>query len=668
MNIPSVCVVYTQDSALVRRVRAFLRALAEVRHVSNPGRLDAVLQQTAPALLVIDLRSNQSHDLIGQVQDEWPDVLIVALGIAGSEPLREAQSAGIYAVEDLDMNRRPFQAIAGRAFDHLRLTQENRELREGSITMTPARPARTVDLASEGSSAASLSLLRFPRVFRRCENVDSLLANVIESFADVAGVTRIGVFSRSSQSESYRLRAGLRCLPETDSLEFGAHDPLVRWFERRAVLISRTNLAYTADPRERALMRRALDTFGAELVVPLQGRSEILGWVFFGQRFTGEGFAERNLEVVMMLAEHVSTVLENALLQEQTRLQKIFAETVLKTISPGIVAVDEHAAIRWINPSAEKILGVSALDVLNGPVESAGSRLASLIRETLDSKKGQPIQEWTDNRRRRRVAAETRWLDDNGAGLGAVAIVNDVTAEETSREKRALSERAAFWTELAAGMSHEIRNPLVAIKTFAQLLPERFDDADFRQEFNDIVLGEIDRLDKIITEINDFANPPELLFRPLDVRRPVQKAVDLIRQRSQIKGGVSVQMSVPNDLPKIMGDESALTESFAHLIANAAEAMSGQSRGKITLSAKSLQEGERATGVVVTVRDTGKGIAPDLKEKVFSPFCTTKPRGIGLGLPIVKRIVFDHNGRIEIDSSSHGTWVNVILPAKSNGR
>jgi two-component system, NtrC family, sensor histidine kinase AtoS len=668
MNTSPACIAYTQDAALARRIKAFLRAISEVRHVSKPDRLEPVLEQTGPALLVMDLRARECRDLIEHFQTDWPDVLIMALGISGSDPLREAEFFGIYAVEDLETDRRQFQAMVGRAFDHLRLAQENRELRAASTILPAPEPVLSLDPAPQRSGGASLSLLRFPRVFRRFADVDSLLANVVESFADAAGVTRVGIFARDSHGNSYRLRAGLRCLRETYGLEFNGRDPLVRWFEQQAVLIGRTNLARTADQRQRTIMRRALDAFGAEVIVPLYAQREIFGWMFFGQRFTGLSFEEHDLEVVTMLAEHVSTVLENNLLHEETTLQKTLAETVLKAISPGIVATDHDAIVRWINPSAEKILGAAADDILNKPVESAGSRLAGLMRETLDSKSGQPIQEWTDNFRRRRVAAETRWLGGNGMELGAVAIVNDVTAERTSREKQALQERAAFWTDLAAGMSHEIRNPLVAIKTFAQLLPERFDDNDFRKEFNEIVLREIDRLDQIITEINDFANPPELLFRLLDVRAPVQKAVEMSRERAQVNGRVSVEVTIPNDLPKIMGDESALTETFAHLIANAAEAMSGQSRGRITLSAKPIPEGDRTTSVVVTVRDTGKGIAPELKEKVFSPFCTTKPRGIGLGLPIVKRTVFDHNGRIEIDSSTHGTCVNVILPAKSKAK
>jgi signal transduction histidine kinase len=256
-------------------------------------------------------------------------------------------------------------------------------------------------------------------------------------------------------------------------------------------------------------------------------------------------------------------------------------------------------------------------------------------------------------------------LLDQDTSLGAVAVVQDLTGEKDLREKHDLLDRAAFWTDLAAGMSHEVRNPLVAIKTFAQLLPERFDDSDFRSEFNQIVLQEIDRLDKIITQINDFAHPPDLVFKPIDVRSSVQKGIEMARSRFGVNGDVAVETSLPNDLPQILGDENALAEAFAHLVVNAAEALSGQSKPRITLAAKPIREGKQNSGVVVTVRDNGKGIARDIQDKIFSPFCTTKPRGMGLGLPIVKRTVFDHNGRVDIDSTSRGTLVSVVLPASS---
>ena len=193
--------------------------------------------------------------------------------------------------------------------------------------------------------------------------------------------------------------------------------------------------------------------------------------MFFGHRVTGQTFDNRDLASLMMLAEHVSTVLENALLYEEATLQKTLAETLLKAIPPGVVATDENGIVRWFNPAAEQILGLSVANVLNKPVESAGTRLGALLRETLDSKTALPAQQWIDNNTRRLLSVETRGLADNDTSLGAVAVINDLTAEQTLREKEVLVDRAAFWSDLAASMSHEIRNPLVAIKTFRATPP-----------------------------------------------------------------------------------------------------------------------------------------------------------------------------------------------------
>ena len=664
---PPICILYTQDSDLVRRIKAFARAISQVRHVDDPNRLEAVLQQIGPALLIIDLRARESRELLDQVQKEWPQIVITALGILRSEPLRDAEQSGIYAAEDLQLDRRRFQALITRAFDYLRVLEENRDLREESAFVPTSRSGPRAEIRSEGYSSPSLPMLRFPRVFRPFESVEALLTNLVEGVADAAGVTRVGIFSRNRPGDQYHLRAGLRCLPETHQLEFAERDSLVRWFERHAHLVSRSNLAETPDRIQRSVLRRALDSFGAEVIVPLYGRGRILGWLFFGHRLTGQRFEQRDLEGLMILAEHVSTVLENALLYEEVTLQKTLAETLLKTIPPGIVAIDENGTVRWFNPTAEQILGVPVAKVLNKPVEIVGITLAGFLRDTLDTQENLPARQWVDPNTRRSLSIETRRLADQRIPLGAVAVIQDLTAEKSLREKQDLLDRAAFWTDLAAGMSHEIRNPLVAIKTFAQLLPERFEDADFRQEFNQIVVKEIDRLDNIITQINNFAHPPELEFKPIDVRASVKKALEIARSRFEVNGNLAVETSLPNDLPKVFGDETALTEAFAHLVANAAEALSGLEKPRIALSAKPVREGNQASAVVVTVRDNGKGISPELKDKIFSPFCTTKPRGMGLGLPIVKRIVFDHNGRLDIDSSSKGTLVSVMLPTSSNG-
>src|SRR5256714_5678191 len=565
MTPSATSVIYTQDAELVRRARAYLRTTSPLRHVSDPDRLDSVLQQAGPCVLMMDLRSKDCHELIDQIQNEQSEILIIAFGVAQPERLREAEQFGVYAAEDLGLERRRFQALLGRAFDYLKVSQENRDLRETS-TMPPQFSASREPNSEPTDASRAFPLLRFPRVLRRLDNIDALVASIVEALADAAGVSRVGLFSRNRKGDAYRLRAAVHCLPETEELQFGERDPLVRWFELHAHLISHVNLVRTQDPNERAIMRRALGMFGAEAIVPLYARGLIIGWIFFGHRVTGRVFDDRDLEGLTILAEHVSTILENALLYEEATVQRALAETLLKSIPPGIVAIDQDATVRWFSPPAEKILGLSGRDVLNQPVERVGNRLASFLREALESKTGVPLQHWIDSNTRRSLSIETRRLADNGSSLGAVAVIQDLTVQETLRERQALVDRATFWTDLAASMSHEIRNPLVAIKT------------------------------------------------------------------------------------------------FAHLLANAAEASADRNKPRITLTAKPIREGRQQAAVVVTVRDNGTGIAPEIKDKIFSPFCTTKPRGMGLGLPIVKRTVFDHQGRVEVDSTSKGTEVSVLLP------
>ncbi|MEY2492507.1 MAG: two-component system, NtrC family, sensor histidine kinase AtoS [Verrucomicrobiota bacterium] len=663
MTLFPICILYSQDADLLRRAKAFLRTMAQVRHVAEPDRLEAVLQQASPALVLIDLRAKESRDLLDKLQRDWPDSLLIALGAARSEPLRDAEQSGIYAAEDLQVDRRRFQALISRAFDYLNILQTNRDLREGSGHAVLSDTERRRERPGERSYVPSLPMLRFPRVFRRFDNVDTLLANVVEGVADAASVTRVGIFSRIRQGDRYRLRAGLRCLPETEEMEYGERDPLVRWFETHAHLIARANLGQVTDQTQRLLLRRALDAFGAEVIVPLYARGRIIGWLFFGYRVTGLPFDYTDLEGLTILAEHVSTVLENALLYEEVTVQKTLAETLLKSIPPGIVAIDEEGIVRWFNPPAENILGVKTDEVLNRAVEAAGSKLAMMLRETLDATATLPSRQWIDPNTHRSLSVETRRLLDHRTSLGAVAVIHDLTAEQNLRQKQDLVDRAAFWTDLAASMSHEIRNPLVAIKTFAQLLPERFEDPDFRKDFNQIVVQEVDRLDKIITQINSFAHPAELNMKPLDIRASVKRGVELARTRFSANGGVAIETQLPSDLPTVLGDENALAEAVAHLVANAAEAVTEQKKPRIVLSAKPIRQGNRPSAVLVTVQDNGRGIDPEMREKVFSPFCTTKARGMGLGLPIVKRTVFDHNGRVDIDTSAHGTSVSIALPA-----
>ena len=169
MSPSPICILYSQDADLVRRINAFVSALAQVRYVGAADRLDAVLHQTGPALLLLDLRAKEARDLLEQIQENWPEILIIAIGTPRSEPLREAAQSSIYAAEDVQIDRRGLQALISRGFEHLRVLQENRELREQSVAPVIPEPRRAEAIPERRES--SVPLLRFPRVFRRFDNI-----------------------------------------------------------------------------------------------------------------------------------------------------------------------------------------------------------------------------------------------------------------------------------------------------------------------------------------------------------------------------------------------------------------------------------------------------------------------------------------------------------------
>jgi nitrogen-specific signal transduction histidine kinase len=523
---------------------------------------------------------------------------------------------------------------------------------------------------ADASAVAREQVQRFRHFFtplRHFEDVGALAQGVVDGIANAGVVLRAGIFVCTRDGHAYRFRAGLGCRDEARNLAFSPRDPLVRWLEMKAQLVSRPGLRNVPKLEDRVELERALGRLGAELIVPLHGRQGVLGWIFLGQRATGEPFDPADFRDIMIFAEHVSTALENALLFEEASLQRTFGETLLHTIPTGIVAIDPDGCVRWFNEAAERILELQRTDVLDRAVEVLGLHLADLLRNALRADAAEEAREWTDAVTKRSLAVRTARLNRGAECLGAVAFVHDLTHEVLLNQKQRELERATFWTELAASMSHEVRNPLVAIKTFAQLLPERYNDSEFRTEFSSLMTQEVDRLDGVIGQINRFANLPRPDVQPTDIREVLLKAIQTCRIAMDA-GNVRLETSIPPDLPIVMGDQRALVEGFAHLISNAVEALFGRTDLRVTVVARQTTGVGDKPGVEVTVRDNGGGIPPDMREKVFSPFCTTKAGGMGLGLPIVQRMVTDHNGQIRIDSSGKGTAVTVTLPATSAAR
>jgi signal transduction histidine kinase len=227
-------------------------------------------------------------------------------------------------------------------------------------------------------------------------------------------------------------------------------------------------------------------------------------------------------------------------------------------------------------------------------------------------------------------------------------------------------DRLAALGEMAAGLAHEIRNPLGSIKASAQYLSETSEQPEGRGEFLDIIVDEVDRLNRVVSSFLDYARPPHTDPQPIYVNSAVQLTLQFLRPECD-SAAVGLHVTMDPDLPKVRIDIEHLRQVLINLVQNAVQAMA--SGGDIYVETRTQDRfrigGGARRWVQISVRDTGPGIAPDLLANLFVPFVTTKQQGTGLGLSISQRIVSEAGGRIDVRSrQGFGTTFVVLLPAE----
>ena len=656
MTAPAItCLLLTCDPKLSQHLVLAVGGLTDIRTTSSHS--EWTREKSVSEVRLLDLRHPEAETALAGANPESRGG-IVAFGVPESDPFIACQDAGVFAVEPLDV---PMERLR-RTLRHaimLYQAQEELSLLRQQVAVCTAAPPLPVDEPKLNLAP----LYELWRASRHFHDSKKLLDQLVEGVAAAGRISRVGVFACLHDEAAYRLWAELRCLDNTGSISYEPPDPFVRWLERHAHLVCRAHLAHIDDLRDRRLLEHVLDEEGAEVIVPLLGKRGLLGWIFVGHRATGVPFAPRDLSDLAIIGEQVATLLENALLVEELGIQKTLAENLLEAIPVGILAVSEDGVVRWFNRAAEQILGVTAAETVNHPVEKAGSRISDVILRTIrDGAAPAPIS-WTDPSTRRTVRADVHRIGNAGTGQGAMLLLSDISRERLLREKQEELERHAFWTDLAAAMSHEIRNPLVAISTFAQLLPERYNDPEFRQQFFGIVTGEVARLNAIITQINTFAHPPKLVFYPTAPSDLVKKAC---ARAAQMAGSDKhdVACEVDEHLPLLVADAEVLIDGLAHVLVNAHEAVRNQPSPRVGLHVRCSGVGGVDRVLVFAVSDNGLGISQEMQGKLFSPFSTSKSRGLGLGLPLALRAVVDHGGRMDVTSNGCGTTVTIILPLK----
>ncbi len=344
--------------------------------------------------------------------------------------------------------------------------------------------------------------------------------------------------------------------------------------------------------------------------------------------------------------------LENAV-EERERRRKLM-ETILENIPTGVISLDSSGAVARVNTAALTILGESAqegraLSDLLG--EEASRSVLHLMRRSLRMGAASREIEIAKDGRLVRLAVTVSSLGPRRSNPGFVIVIDDLTELLTA-------QKAAAWQEVAQRIAHEIKNPLTPIQLSAQRLlrylertttarpgAPRTELEKLAAECAGLIQREVQTLESLVDEFSQFARFPAARLATADINAIVESALELFQDRLE---GIAVSTELTPTLPAVKADPELMRQVIANLIDNAAEAMEGATVRRLRVVTRAQSDGD---AVEVEVSDSGHGISPADKAKLFLPHFSTKERGTGLGLAIASRIVAEHNGTIRVEDN-----------------
>jgi signal transduction histidine kinase len=355
----------------------------------------------------------------------------------------------------------------------------------------------------------------------------------------------------------------------------------------------------------------------------------------------------------------------------------VFFRHLVKSMRNGVLAFHRDGRLALMNDEAYRIFGITRRD---GDV---GRSYAEVLRErpaAIRVLTGAFELSHLPNRAELRLKDLDRVIgytlsqvkDDGDLIIGAVMYFKDLTQVEQLEERERLRDRLASLGEMAAGIAHELKNPLAGIEVMAGLLRRQVPDSKDAQSLLADILSEAKLANAIVVEMLEFVRPVRLQVEHTDIADILHQAVTMAESKTP-RGGVAVTIESHGRLSQLEGDHHQLAQVFTNLIANAFEALDGKGRIAITATPSVIDDDPAFAGIhpptpaiMVDVADNGPGLPPDATDKIFDPFFTTKTTGTGLGLAIVRKIVDAHDGRIDVSSVPNaGTRFRVTLPVKS---
>ncbi|MCM8821953.1 MAG: ATP-binding protein [Candidatus Omnitrophica bacterium] len=605
-----------------------------VSMVVSPSSVRDEILKHRPDIIVMDFlfKEISTYQIVETISKTISDVPVIALVDSFGPSSRRLMDSGVYEIIEKPFDPEKFKYALKRAGSFVEAKRKER------IESSGSKEEKVRLHTIENTFFQKLSEL----IVGHFKDPDSLISSIINLVRVHLSLSGISFFVRKGDEFVFHSGSGVE-KRFFNRIRFNQDSAIYRWLisERKVLQKNIQN-----DPE----VSSEMNFLKANLLLPLLNRDgNVYGFFSCGSRITGEDFDADTIRFFVAIVTYLSVLIEDAFLFQDSVVQKEFQKIILENVPTGIIVLDDRCNVMVFNRHAESILGKKAIDVINSSVEKCGVEFASRIRVAVAEKRKINREELFMKTSKKWLGMSCDFIRQNNDTVWATVIFQDITfAKELENEKKRI-EQNQYWQHIARQLSHEIKNPLVAIKTFACLLPERFSDESFRTQFYSIVNDEIRRLTVLVEKIARLADREPLALNRVNFFEVLKKIQEKFPSAEIVsKDGVDISAEA---------DRYKIQEAIEFLLDFCVQDI--KSGGKIKISL------EADTGVIeIKIEESGSCISIESPEDMFQPFSNHLNAITSLNLAICRKIVEQHSGSIRVEFLSAGEKRFILtLPA-----
>ncbi|MBI4240741.1 MAG: GAF domain-containing protein [Candidatus Rokubacteria bacterium] len=671
--------VVTADANLRARL---LRALGARSVFTEAGEEEALrtLRTTQVDLVIADIVPpvRRLTHFIAHTRQLSPVGVVVCL--CPAEGLRAEDEEALEAADFL--LRKPFTSqelarVIRQADEKHGLVLELSALR----TQRPATPQTVGETLNGASEMAGPVLAPVVKEFARALSAGFDLPRALDLFLDAVSEalkpSRCALLLAEGDGAEFRIRAhrGL-ARSVANSVRLPADGGLALWLQAQARLIQVEEAqARAQDPQAREIARE-LAVLQAVVAVPLIAHGELIAILTLGQRITGLPYHHRETEILFNLATYLATAIHDIRLHHELRYQKVYIERILAHMSNGVITIDREHKVTILNRRAEEILGLPAAEVLDRDLRVLPSPLGDFLYETLTT--GRTVQRVEIQLALRKLPLEVSTYPiagDDPAPLGAVMVFEDLSAAKQLAAEKLRTEQLHLLSGVIGRVADEIKNPLVSINTFMELLGERYEDADFRHRFSTVVGRDVKRLGEIFEKLTALVREAEFNFEVVEMQAVVEDCLTAVGAKpgpDTVNGarilhltdeasGKRVTVSVYREAGplKVKADRAQLQKALAYVIWY----LMGKSPGEEVKLSISLGRSSGVTeSIQVLISSRTAVLKPDEFQQIFDPVKGLKESLIDVGPYVSQRIIEAQGGQLQARQARHEVSFLASLP------